>query len=84
MSGCRVGQSATFAYADKKTAMAKSPALQGKIKTESNYVEYNSTGPEFFSKLMNPDNGKLAYITYLILFINFSTLIFILMLDAIL
>jgi hypothetical protein len=58
MNGCRVSQASTFAYADKKSAMSKSAALQGKIKTESNYEEYNSTGPEFFSKLMNPDNGN--------------------------
>jgi hypothetical protein len=61
MNGCRVSQASTFAYADKKSAMSKSAALQGKIKTESNYEEYNSTGPEFFSKLMNPDNENFYY-----------------------
>jgi hypothetical protein len=57
MPNCRVGKSATFAYADKKVAMAKSEALKGKIELDSNYEEFNSTGPEFFDKLMNPDNG---------------------------
>jgi len=68
MTGCRVSKSATFAYADKKTAMAKSPALQEKMLIQSNYQEFNSTGPEFFAKLMNPDNGNNFLYNYIFYF----------------